>query len=99
MNSCLQNRTKPTQNNTPKPILSALWKHHLKPGVVAHTFESQHSGGTGRGVSELEASLVYRASSGTARVTQRNLASKAKPNKNKEPLHFSREGLSRDFSQ
>jgi hypothetical protein len=33
---------------------------------------SQHSGGKGRQISELEASLVYRVSSRTARATQRN---------------------------
>jgi hypothetical protein len=32
-------------------------------------------GGKGRGISEFEASLVYRVSSRTARATQRNLVS------------------------
>lgn len=36
-------KTKQNKKTPPKPILSALWKHHLKPGVVAHTFKSQHS--------------------------------------------------------
>ena len=40
--------------------------------VVAHAFKSQHSGGGDRQISEVEASLVYRASSRTARATQRN---------------------------
>lgn len=31
--------------------------------VVAHAFKSQHSGGGDRQISEVEASLVYRASS------------------------------------
>jgi hypothetical protein len=34
--------------------------------------QSQHSGGRGRWVSEFEASLVYGANFGTARVTQGN---------------------------
>ena len=52
-------------------------------------------GGRGRQISEFEASLVYRVSSRTARVTQRNPVSKnkthtytqkqkAKPNQNKK---------------
>jgi hypothetical protein len=39
-------------------------------------------GGIGKQISEFKASLVYRVSSRTARVTQRNLALKNK-NKNK----------------
>jgi len=39
---------------------------------------AQHSGGRGRWSSEFKASLVYRASSRTARATQRNPASKKK---------------------
>jgi hypothetical protein len=38
-------------------------------------------GGRGRWISELEASLVYRVSSRTARATQRNPVSKNKTNK------------------
>jgi hypothetical protein len=38
-------------------------------------------GGRGRWISEFEASLVYRASSRTARATQRNPVSKNKTNK------------------
>jgi hypothetical protein len=34
--------------------------------------QSQHSGGRGRQICELEASLTYRVSSRTARATQRN---------------------------
>jgi hypothetical protein len=52
--------------------------------VVAHAFESQHLGGRGRWISEFEASLVYRVSSGAARATQRNPVSKnQKPKQNK----------------
>ena len=40
--------------------------------MVAHTFNPQHLEGRGRWISELEASLVYRVSSRTARATQRN---------------------------
>jgi hypothetical protein len=56
-----------------------VWKKK-KPGVVAHT---QHLGGRGRQISELEASLVYRVSSRTVRATQRNPVSK-KQNKTKQ---------------
>jgi uncharacterized protein (DUF2252 family) len=44
--------------------------------------ESQHSGGRGRWISELKASLVYRVSSRTARTTQRNPVSKNQRNNN-----------------
>ena len=40
--------------------------------MVAHAFNPQHLGGTGRQISEFEASLVYRVSSRTARAIQRN---------------------------
>jgi hypothetical protein len=45
-------------------------------------------GGRGRWISEFEASLVYKVSSRTARVTQRNPVSKNKTNKktNKKEL-------------
>ena len=39
---------------------------------------SQPSGGRGRGISDFEASLIYRESSRTARATQRNPVSKTK---------------------
>jgi hypothetical protein len=42
-----------------------------------------HSGGRGRRISEFEASLVYRASSRTARATQRNPVSKNQKKKKK----------------
>ena len=41
---------------------------------------SQHLEGRGRGISEFEANLVYRASSRTARATQRNPVLKNKTN-------------------
>jgi hypothetical protein len=41
-------------------------------------------GGRGRQISEFEASLVYRVSSRTARVTQRNPVLKNKINKTKQ---------------
>jgi hypothetical protein len=47
--------------------------------------ESQHSGGRDRRVSELEASLVYRVSSRTARATQRNPVLMGKNKKQKAP--------------
>jgi hypothetical protein len=50
-------------------------------GVVAHTFNPEHSGGRGRRISEFEASLVYRVSSRTARATQRNPVSEKKKKK------------------
>ena len=40
--------------------------------VAAHTGNPSTLGGRGRGISEFEASLVYRVSSRTARATQRN---------------------------
>jgi hypothetical protein len=40
-----------------------------------------HSGGRSRKISEFEASLVYKVSSRTARVTQRNPVSKNQPTK------------------
>jgi hypothetical protein len=49
-------------------------------------------GGRGRGISELEASLVYRVSSRTARATQRNPVSKTKQNKTKQKKREQREG-------
>jgi hypothetical protein len=59
--------------------------------VVAHAFKSQHLGGRGRGrwISEFEASLVYRVSPGTGRVTQRNPVSKKKKKKKKRPWKLS----------
>jgi hypothetical protein len=47
-------------------------------------------GGRGRWISELEASLVYRVSSRTARAIQRNPVSKTnkKTNKQKNPTTF-----------
>jgi hypothetical protein len=42
-------------------------------GVVAHAFNpSTREAEAGRGISEFEASLVYKVSSRTARTTQRN---------------------------
>jgi hypothetical protein len=55
-----------------------------RPGVLVHTFNpSTWEGGRGRQISEFEASLVYRVSSRTARVIQRNPVSK-KQNKTKQ---------------
>jgi hypothetical protein len=44
----------------------------------------QHLGGRGRQISELEASLIYRVSSRTARVIQRNPVSKKQNKTNKQ---------------
>jgi hypothetical protein len=54
-------------------------------------------GGRGRQISEFEASLVYRVSSGTARATQRNPALKNKNKRNqvykiKEQRYFTASG-------
>jgi hypothetical protein len=46
---------------------------------------SQHSRGRGRGISEFEASLVYKVSSRTARAIQRNPVSKNKNKQTKKP--------------
>ena len=69
-------------------MLAGLKTYHT-PGVVAHTFESQHLRGRGRWISEFEASMVYRVSSRTARAIQRNSVSKIqKRNKtNKQNKH------------
>jgi hypothetical protein len=45
-------------------------------------------GGRGRGISEFEASLVYRVSSRTARAVQRNPVSKNKRKKKKKKKEF-----------
>jgi hypothetical protein len=48
-------------------------------------------GGRGRQISELEASLVYRVNSRTARATQRNPVSKKNPKnkkQNKKKVHY-----------
>ena len=44
----------------------------------------QHSGGRGRWISEFKASLIYRVSSRTARVTQRNHVSKNQRKRERE---------------
>jgi hypothetical protein len=51
----------------------------------------KHSGGRGRWISEFEASLVYKVSSGTARAIQRNpvLKNNTKQNKTKQDAIFS----------
>jgi hypothetical protein len=46
----------------------------------------QHLGGTGRQISEFEASLVYRVSSRTARATQRNPVLPKKRKKKKKEI-------------
>jgi hypothetical protein len=46
--------------------------------------ESQHLGDRDRQISEFEASLIYRASSRTARTIQRNPVSKNNKQKNKQ---------------
>jgi hypothetical protein len=63
---------------------------HIRLAVVGHTFNPSTQEGSGRLISEFKASLVYRVSSGTARVTQRNTVLKKKKkhikfkNKNKK---------------
>jgi hypothetical protein len=44
----------------------------------------------GRGISEFEASLVYRVSSRTARATQRNPVSKKEKKKKRKKIVFAR---------
>ena len=59
----------------------------LAPVTLVHTFNPRVNGGRGgrgRQISEFKVSLVYRASSRTARaVKQRNLVSKNKQTKDK----------------
>jgi hypothetical protein len=52
-------------------------------GCGGACLESQHSGGRGRRISEFEASLLYRVSSRTARVIQRNPVSENQKKKKK----------------
>jgi hypothetical protein len=54
----------------------AIKNEDIETGGGGARFESQHLGGRGRWISELEASLVYKVSSRTARATQRNPVSK-----------------------
>jgi hypothetical protein len=56
--------------------------------VVAHAFNPSTWGGRGRRISEFEASLVYRVSSRTARITQRNPVSKNQKKKKKDFIIF-----------
>ena len=58
------------------PTVMMIKNKMVEPGVVAHAFNPEHSGGRGRGISEFEASLVYKVSSRTARAIQRNPVSK-----------------------
>ena len=54
--------------------------------VGAHAFNPS-LGGRGRQISEFEASLVYKVSSGTARATQKNPDSKNQNQKKKNSCH------------
>jgi hypothetical protein len=60
--------------------------HAFNPGTWEAEAERQRERERGRGrrISELEASLVYRVSSRTARATQRNPVSKKKKKKKKK---------------
>jgi hypothetical protein len=51
-------------------------------------FQSQHSGGRNRQISEFEASLVYKMSSRKARATKRNLISRKQKTKTKLKLTY-----------
>jgi hypothetical protein len=53
----------------------------VKLGVVAHAFDPSTWGAEAGRSLEIEASLVYRVSSRTARATQRNRVSKNKQTK------------------
>lgn len=59
------------------------WKHTLRQARRA----CRHSGGRGELVSELEASLVYTASSRTSRTTQKD-CSKNRQNKTPPPIYI-----------
>jgi hypothetical protein len=56
-------------------------KSYFQPGEHGTLFQSQHSGGRDRWISEFETTLIYRASSRTARDTQRNPVLKEKKKK------------------
>jgi hypothetical protein len=51
--------------------------------------ESQHSGDTGRHISEFQSSLVYKVSSRTARATKRNPVLKKQKTKRKVTHYLS----------
>jgi hypothetical protein len=53
-----------------------LKKIHVSKSLLKNTILYQHLGGRDQGISEFEASLVYRMSSRTTRATQRNPALK-----------------------
>jgi hypothetical protein len=53
-------------------ILLSLLVYHTIARCGGTRLQSKHSGGRGRRISELEASLVYRVSSRTTRATQKN---------------------------
>jgi hypothetical protein len=53
------------------------------PDIVAYTFKSQPWRGRGSQISGSEASLVYKGSFRTAKITHRNSVSKNKKQKNK----------------
>jgi hypothetical protein len=60
----------------------------LETGCGGARLQSQHLGGRGRGISEFEASLVYKVSSRTARATQRNPVSKKKKQKTNKQTNW-----------
>jgi hypothetical protein len=80
---------KDSQGYTEKPCLrekevrSRTKKEGNRAGRGGARLYSQYLGGRGRRISEFEASLVYKVSSRTARVTQRNPASGKKKKKKK----------------
>jgi hypothetical protein len=63
--SCVLKTTACCQGNKNTDIAEQWWHIPLIPAL-------EHSGGRGRQISEFEASLVYRVSSRTAGVIQRN---------------------------
>jgi hypothetical protein len=82
----LQIEFQDSQSYTKKPCLKKPKKknnnnNNLKLGGGSARLESQHLGGRGRQISELEASLFYKVSSRTAGDIQRNPASGKKQNK------------------
>ena len=62
-------------------------------GMVAHAFNPNTGGNKGKLISELEPSLVYRVSSRTVKVTQRNPVFKNKTNKKKKFCSLKNDGL------
>lgn len=66
-----------------RPFVKGSMNWHLMPSVMVHAFQPSTIGGRGRWISAFEVSLVYRASSRSAKATRTNPVLKNKKIKNK----------------